>query len=70
MYVDLVSLILQVFDGPSNSDMAIYPTFAKLTQPVVARFVRIFPQPQNGLRVMRLEIYGCLKEPMPFYTGF
>ena len=65
-----ISVFNQVFDGPSNGAMAIYPTFARLTRLLVARFLRIIPQPQDGLRVMRLEIYGCLKEPMPSYPGF
>ena len=65
-----ISVFNQVFYGPSNGAMAIYPTFARLTRLLVARFLRIIPQPQDGLRIMRLEIYGCLKEPMPPYPGF
>ena len=64
-YTDL----LQIFDGPTSPLTAIYPTFVKLAEPVVNRYIRILPQEQPGYCVMRLEIYGCLMEPMPSYPG-
>ncbi|CAB3993434.1 Hypothetical predicted protein [Paramuricea clavata] len=58
----------QIFDGPTSSSAAIYPTFVKLAEPVVTRYIRILPRKQSDpFHVMRLEVYGCLKEPMPSY---
>lgn len=40
---------------------------AKLAEPFVARYVRIIPN--DALKSMRAEIYGCFVEQLPPYTG-
>ena len=46
-----------------------HPTLVKFRESVVTRYIRIIPLNQQEFRVMRLEVYGCLKEPMPSHFG-
>ena len=43
-----------------------FPVFAKLSEPFVARYVRIIP---SVLGSMRAELYGCSVEERPPYIG-
>ncbi|XP_028415474.1 uncharacterized protein LOC114538489 [Dendronephthya gigantea] len=56
---------LKIFHGPVSPLAAMHPTLVKFRESVVTRYVRILPLDQPEFRVMRLEVYGCLKEPMP-----
>lgn len=47
---------LQTFHGNVDKDT---PVLSELPEPVVARFIRIYPLTWNGSLCMRLEVLGC-----------
>lgn len=52
--------------GPQNRHESKFPVLAKLAEPFVSRYVRIIPN--DALKSMRAEIYGCFVEQLPPYT--
>ena len=60
---------MQELTGPKDTHEAKYSVVVKLLEPVTARYVRFIPTTAPGLKVMRAELYGCIAEPMPRYTG-
>lgn len=46
----------QTFHGNVDKDT---PVLSELPEPVVARFIRIYPLTWNGSLCMRLEVLGC-----------
>ncbi|KAK2570616.1 Neuropilin-2 [Acropora cervicornis] len=53
-------------NGPQNRHESKFPVLAKLAEPFVSRYVRIIPN--DALKSMRAEIYGCFVEQLPPYT--
>lgn len=47
---------LQTFYGNVDKDT---PVLSELPEPVVARFIRIYPITWNGSSCLRLEVLGC-----------
>ncbi|EDO44680.1 predicted protein [Nematostella vectensis] len=60
---------LKNIKGPSDSGAAKWPLLYKLKKPIVARYLRIHPTEMMIIPVLRAEVYGCLSEPLPLYTG-
>ncbi|PFX33767.1 Coagulation factor VIII [Stylophora pistillata] len=54
-------------NGPKSNKEAVYAVLAKLAEPFVARYLRIFHDAKGG--AMRAEVYGCFAEELPPYDG-
>ncbi|KAJ7391350.1 hypothetical protein OS493_018393 [Desmophyllum pertusum] len=61
--------IAKELSGPKDIHEAKYPIVVKLLEPITARYVRFIPTTAPSLKVMRAELYGCMAEPMPPYSG-
>lgn len=48
--------LLQLFHGNVDKDT---PVLTEFPEPMVARFIRVYPQTWNGSLCMRLEVLGC-----------
>ena len=65
----LVVFLLQELNGPKNGQEAKNPILVKLSEPFTARYVRFIPTSAPVLKVMRAELYGCMAEPLPPFSG-
>ena len=56
-------------NGPKSGKEAVYAVLAKLAEPFVARYLRIFNAGVSQVGTMRAEVYGCFAEELPPYDG-
>ena len=60
-------LVLQVFNGNSDSDSKVTNWFS---HPVRAQYIRVEPQSWQGVIAARVEIHGCYETYPSKYTIF
>ncbi|KAK3754817.1 hypothetical protein QZH41_002133 [Actinostola sp. cb2023] len=63
--------IPKTIEGSKDRFAAMHPKIESLKYPFSARYVRFYPLlgGDAGMKVMRAELYGCLKDPQPIYKA-
>jgi len=61
---------LQEIQGSKDRFDAKHAKIASIS-PISARYLRMYPvlAGDSGMKVMRVELYGCLQDPEPLYKG-
>lgn len=52
----------KAFSGPTDGFDALAPKLLRIPEEVEARYIRILPEESSSMKVMRLELYGCMVE--------
>ena len=59
---NLSSFFLQVFQGPRDSSEITSPLYIPILGNNVGRYFRLIPDKYRDMKVMRVELYGCMME--------
>eukprot|EP00112_Aurelia_sp_Birch-Aquarium-sp1_P021118 Seg5605.1 transcript_id=Seg5605.1/GoldUCD/mRNA.D3Y31 product="EGF-like repeat and discoidin I-like domain-containing protein 3" protein_id=Seg5605.1/GoldUCD/D3Y31 len=59
----------KLFKGPESGEAAKFATPAFFTIPIYARYLRLIPEEFWSMKVLRMEIYGCVSEAVPLLSN-